>query len=155
MVCTGNVCRSPLAAAMLAERLRALGRTDVDVTSAGTAAAEGEPASEGSYLVALEHGLDLSAHQARLLTRELVEDAGLILCMSEHHVRRCEDLGGAGRVHLLGGFAGRSGDDAIVEDPFGGDLREYRGTYDQLDALLGDVAARLTRDAREPGPAQS
>ncbi len=153
IVCTGNVCRSPLAAAMLKQRLAERGRTDVEVVSAGTAAADGEPASEGSYLVALEHGVDLSAHAARLLTRRDVDDADLILCMSEHHVQRCGELGGTGRAHLLGSYAGRKGRDAIVEDPFGGDLREYRTTYAQLDQLLEAVVDRLLKDTHEQGRA--
>src|SRR5512140_1386 len=139
---------------MLTQRLAERGRTDIAVTSAGTAAADGEPASEGSYLVALEHGVDLSAHAARLLTRELVDDADLILGMSEHHVQRCIELGGAGRAHLLGSYAGRKGREATVEDPFGGDLREYRTTYEQLDALLTDVVDRLLKDDDEQGRAR-
>ncbi len=153
VVCTGNVCRSPLAAAMLRQRLTELGRTDIEVISAGTAAADGEPASEGSYLVALEHGVDLSAHSAQLVTRKLVDESDLILCMSEHHVQRCGELGAADRAHLLGSYAGRKGRDATVEDPFGGDLREYRTTYAQLDELLDDVVDRLLKDADEQGRA--
>lgn len=152
MVCTGNVCRSPLAAAMLRQKLAERGHDDVDVQSAGTAAADGEPASEGSYLVALEHGVDLSGHAARLLTAEEVESSDLIFGMSEHHVQRAMELGGTGRAHLLGRYAGLKGPDAIVEDPFGGDLREYRLTYTQLDGLLDAVAERIAREqGGQPG----
>src|SRR5207249_11290602 len=73
-VCTGNICRSPLAAALLERALKEHG-LDVNVTSAGTGAWDGAPASEGAYLVGLERGLDLSGHRARLLTRELVGQA--------------------------------------------------------------------------------
>ena len=71
LVCTGNTCRSPLAEALLRQALAARGVTGVEVSSAGTGAWEGAPASEGAYLVALEHGLDLSGHRARLLTSEV------------------------------------------------------------------------------------
>ena len=151
VLCTGNVCRSPLAAAMLRQRLAERGRTDIEVVSAGTAAADGEPASEGSYLVALEHGIDLSAHAARMLRREHVDAADLIFGMSEHHVQRAAELGATGRAHLLGSYAGKRGRDAIVEDPFGGDLREYRTTYAQLDELLGAVVDRLLKETDEQG----
>ncbi len=153
VVCTGNVCRSPLAAAMLTQRLAARGRTDIEVSSAGTAAADGEPASEGSYLVALEHGLDLSAHKARVLSRGMADDADLLLGMSEHHVQRCEEFGGARRSFLLGSYAGRKGRAAIVEDPFGGDLREYRETWAQLDGMLDAVVDRMVKDADGQGRA--
>lgn len=154
-MCTGNVCRSPLAAAMLRKKLAQRGRGDIDIVSAGTAAADGEPASEGSYLVALEHGVDLSAHTARPLTREEVEAADLVFGMSEHHVQRAVELGADQRAQLLGRYAGLKGADAIVEDPFGGDLREYRRTYEQLDGLLDAVVDRLIDESAEPGEPRS
>ena len=61
-VCTGNICRSPLAEALLRRELGLRGTDGVQVSSAGTGAWEGAPTSEGAYLVALENGLDLSAH---------------------------------------------------------------------------------------------
>lgn len=149
-VCTGNVCRSPLAAAMLRAKLKERGRDDVAIVSAGTSAADGEPASEGSYLVALEHGVDLSAHCARPLTKAEVAAADLIFGMSEHHVQRAIELGGGKRAWLLGRYAGRKGADAIVEDPFGGDLSMYRATYEQLDGLLDAVVERLINESPEP-----
>lgn len=144
VVCTGNTCRSAMAAALLRGALQPIG--NVTVTSAGTGAWDGAPASEGAYLVALENGLDLSGHRARMLTRELVAEADLILTMSRHHAARVADLGGAGRVHLLGEFAGRAGPLAEVSDPFGGDLDEYRETYAALAELAAGVAARLTAE---------
>lgn len=142
VVCTGNTCRSPLAAAMLADALRAAD-LPVEVNSAGTGAWEGAPASEGSYLVALERGLDLSGHRARLLTRTLVDEADLILTMSRPHLARVRELGGAGRAHLLGEYAGLAGPRADVADPFGGDLDDYRATMRMLADLLPTVVARI------------
>jgi protein-tyrosine-phosphatase len=142
VVCTGNTCRSPLAEALLRTALGSL----ASVSSAGTGAWEGAPATEGAYLVGLENGLDLSGHRARMLTRELVAGADLILTMSGHHAARVADLGGTGKVHLLGEFAGRTGAGAEVNDPFGGDLDEYRETYAELAELAAGVAARLTAE---------
>src|SRR5881409_4072118 len=108
-VCTGNICRSPLASSLLERALQERG-LDVAVSSAGTGAWDGAPASEGAYLVGLERGLDLSGHRARLLTRELVEKADLILTMARHHRARVDELGGEGKVSVLGEYAGRGGD---------------------------------------------
>src|SRR5512143_3422283 len=102
LICTGNTCRSPLAEALLRRKLAERGIDGVQVGSAGTGAWDGAPASEGAYLVALEHGLDLSAHRARLLTREIVEETELILTMARHHRARVHELGGEGRVFVLG-----------------------------------------------------
>jgi len=147
-VCTGNICRSPLAEALLKRALHERGVEEVTVESAGTGAWDGAPASEGAYLVALERGLDLSGHRARLLTREIVEDAGVILTMARHHRARVHELGGEGRVHVLGEYVGKSGEDAEVGDPFGGDLEVYRDTCAELEALIATVADRLAAEAR-------
>lgn len=147
-VCTGNICRSPLAEALLKRALHERAVEEVSVESAGTGAWDGAPASEGAYLVALERGLDLSGHRARLLTREIVEDAAMILTMARHHRARVHELGGEGRVHVLGEYVGKTGEEAEVGDPFGGDLEVYRDTCAELEALIATVADRLAGEAR-------
>jgi protein-tyrosine phosphatase len=132
-----------MAVAILRQLLAERGVAGVEVASAGTAPWDGAPASEGSYLVSLEHGLDLSDHRARQLTTDLVADADLILGMSPHHVERVTQLGGGGRTHLLGTYAGEAHETAEVVDPFGGELAEYRATYDRLRTLLGASLPRL------------
>jgi protein-tyrosine-phosphatase len=146
-VCTGNTCRSPLAEVLLRHALEARGASgQVASASAGTGAWDGAPASEGAYLVGLEHGLDLSGHRARLLTRELVAGSDLILTMSRHHAARVGELGGADRVHVLGEFAGRAGAAAEVSDPFGGELEDYRATLAELRELIDGVVARVAAE---------
>ncbi len=148
LVCTGNICRSPLAEALLTHALRERGAPDVTVSSAGTGAWDGAPASEGAYLVGLERGLDLSGHRARLLTRELAVEADLILTMARHHRARVQELGGEGRVFVLGEYAGRTSDEAEVSDPFGGDLDVYRQTCEELEQLVAAVAERLVAEGK-------
>jgi len=145
-VCTGNTCRSPLAEALTRHLLTERKVEGVTVASAGTGAWLGAPASEGSYLVALEDGVDLSAHRAQPLTPELAANADLILTMSRSHRQRLSDLGYGDRTFLLGEYAGRSGTAAEVDDPYGGSLSDYRDTYTQLKTLLGSVVQRLERE---------
>jgi protein-tyrosine-phosphatase len=143
-ICTGNTCRSPLAEALLRRKLADRGVEGVVVGSAGTGAWEGAPASEGAYLVGLEHGLDLSEHRARLLTRELASAASLILTMARHHRARVEQLDTTTEARVLGDYSGRG--DIEVVDPFGGDLDLYREVFAELDGMLESVADRLARE---------
>ena len=144
IVCTGNICRSPLAEVVMERELAKKNPADLfAVSSAGTGAWEGKPASEGAYLVAIENGLDVSHHRATLLTRELVDQSDLIFTMARHHRLRAQELGGDGKVFLLGEYAGYTGDEAEVADPYGGDIVVYRDTYRELEGLIGPVVNRM------------
>jgi len=141
LICTGNTCRSPTAEALLRRALADRGVSGVTVASAGTGAWDGSPASEGAYLVGLENGLDLSGHRARLLTRELIRSADLILTMSSQQRARVEAMGAGDKTHELTAYAGAAGD---VNDPYGSDLDAYRRTYAELERLTEAVVARVT-----------
>ena len=127
------------------------GLTDVSVSSAGTSAWDGAPASDGALLVAMEHELDLNTHRARVLTREIVAAADLILTMGPHHLERVATLGGDDKGHLLTHFASRGADSTPVGDPFGGDLDAYRVTFAELEAALERVMDRVAADRNAPG----
>jgi|688.fasta_scaffold635513_2 protein-tyrosine-phosphatase len=141
-VCTGNTCRSPLAAAIA--RAAATERAGtIAVSSAGTTAWDDAPASDGALLVGMERGLELESHRARLLTPAIVQEADVILVMGPHHLERVEAMGGHGRAYLLTEFASRGASHRAISDPFGGDLTVYRATTDELTAEISLVLDRL------------
>src|SRR6476646_1415768 len=82
-LCTGNICRSPMAEALLRHRLGDQG-VDAHVHSAGLRIV-GEPASAHGVDVMADRGLDLTAHRSRTMNRELLEDADLVLGMAREH----------------------------------------------------------------------
>jgi protein-tyrosine-phosphatase len=142
-VCTGNTCRSPMAAAITLDELSRRGWQHVAVRSAGTGAATGAGASSQAVAVAAEHGLDLAEHASQPLTAGLVEWADLILAMSASHVHAVEDLGGAGRTELVTEFIDGEGRGAPVSDPFGGDHDSYRAAFEQLQQAVDALLNRL------------
>ena len=116
-----------------------------------TSAWSGAPVSDGSLLVALERGIDLSRHRARLLTAEDIRQADLILTMGESHAQRVAELGGGAKVHLFRAFADGDVRAADVPDPFGRDVGAYRATADLLDGLIARIVPRLVDRATPAG----
>lgn len=127
MVCVGNICRSPMAEALLRERFARRGRGTVE--SAGIAALVGREADPLARELVAARGLDLGAHRARQLTPELLRGADLVLAMEEGHVREIEALASSarGRVHRIGKFGGFD-----VPDPY----REGRAAFERALALI-------------------
>lgn len=142
-VCTGNTCRSPMAAALARHELAARGWHHVQVTSAGTGALEGAPASEQVPIVLSERGVDPGSHEAAALTPELVDWADSILVMSPAHLAAVEALGGGGKASLVTAFLEGPGAGEPVIDPIGGSVDTYRDTRDQLERAVAAVLDRL------------
>lgn len=116
----------------------------ISVSSAGVAADSSSGASEGSLLIAMEHGLDLSRHRSRQVTPALVDAADLILTMSPSHLLAVEGIGGQGKAHLLSAYATNGESARPVSDPIGGDITVYRDTFDELHTLIRRAFDRLT-----------
>jgi protein-tyrosine phosphatase len=86
VVCSGNLCRSPFAEGVLRRLLtERFGPSAPEVSSVGTIARDGEPATREAIAVASEHGIDASSHAARRLTREDLAEADLVLAVSAEH----------------------------------------------------------------------
>ncbi len=145
-VCTGNTCRSPLAAALFERAVRRTAPGLARATSAGVGALEGEPASPGARAVAGELGLDLEGHRSRSVTPEMVAAADLILTMERRHKERVLSMApqAAGKVFTLAEYVGESAD---VEDPYQADLPRYREVAARLERLTEQALRRLAREA--------
>jgi protein-tyrosine phosphatase len=86
VVCSGNICRSPIAEGFLRAALLArFGDAAPTVSSAGTMGLEGSAATPEAVEAALERGSDISGHRARRLTAPMVSSADLLLCMATDH----------------------------------------------------------------------
>ena len=103
VVCTGNICRSPIAEFLLRDALVKAGRNP-EVRSAGVGALVNHPADAMAIEIMQERGLDLGSHKAQQATVNLCRWAELVLVMEAHHR---EELGNIdptvrGKTFLLG-----------------------------------------------------
>lgn len=147
-VCTMNVCRSPIAMALLQHRVRKKAG-EWRIESAGTWASEGLPAATKARQVLAERGIDLNSHRSRQVSGEMLQDFRLIITMEAGHKEALsiEFRELAGRVRMLTEIAGTYGD---VADPIGGSLLDFKDAIQEIDRLLEKGFARIEALALEP-----
>ena len=138
VVCVGNICRSPMAEALLRHELR--GQDGFTVESAGLGALVGHPASEHSVALMDGLGLDISAHRARQIHPDLVADADLVLVMEAGHRRAIDDADptARGKFHRLGEWHGK-----VIIDPFRRPLAAYEVALEDIQAGVASWVKRL------------
>lgn len=139
-VCTGNICRSPMAEGLLRHQLGA--ESPWVVRSAGTFAVEGVPASAHAIRVLAGRGIDLRRHRSRQLTLGLVREADIVVAMAQQHCDqiRAEMPDARRKLFLMGAFlpdvASRD-----IDDPIGGNRSVYQIAAETIaDAIPGLVA---------------
>jgi protein-tyrosine phosphatase len=172
-VCTGNICRSPMAEGLLRARMEAAG-LDVAVSSAGLLF-DGRPAEPNAVAALARMDIDISEHLARKITPEILAPADLVLAMEHRHVREVAlaDSGALSRTFTLPDLvvraeaaprhegeafaawvsrlsSGRSTEELVradprleVTDPMGGSKRVFRQNAGRLDELIGRLVTVL------------
>ncbi|MCV7224993.1 low molecular weight protein-tyrosine-phosphatase [Mycolicibacterium komossense] len=137
-VCSGNICRSPMAEKMFAEQIQRRGLGDqVRVTSAGTGGWHaGDGADERANRVLRAHGYPTEHCAAQLADDHLSAD--LVVALGRNHVRLLTELGvEPDRIRMLRSFDPKSGAHALdVEDPYYGDHDDFEETYSVIEASL-------------------
>lgn len=138
VVCTGNICRSPMAEAVLKQRLRSQRKR---IASAGIAALVGHPADPLAREVMQDHGQDLGEHRARQVNAALLSAADLVLALDESHRRWMVEQFPQyrGRIYKLGKWRG----DRDVADPYRLPREAFEHAYLDIVECIGDWVPHL------------
>jgi protein-tyrosine phosphatase len=139
IVCTGNICRSPMAEAWFAHTLAVQG-INAKVSSAGIAALSGHPADPLAQQTMLEKGIDISSHRARQITPKMMLSADLILVMESWQQQKIHDTLPAsyGRVHCLGKWCGFE-----ISDPYRSTLPKFVTVFELIELAIKEWQCRI------------
>src|SRR5436190_6765370 len=151
-VCTGNVCRSPMAEGLFRNAVR--GRRPFRVMSAGVGAVDGQPASDHAVRALHQLGIDISNHRSRHLTWESVSEADYIFGMTHSHVDAIMLLypQAAEKTFLLREF-----DETLdayendISDPIGGSYDVYCNCRDQIEQGIAAMLKFVEQTSAAPG----
>jgi protein-tyrosine-phosphatase len=149
-VCTGNLCRSPMAELMLRKRLETETDLGVEVKSAGVAAYPDAVPPKEALDVLERAGIDGSVHRAQTLTRDLVTWADLILVMEGGHqmaVAR-QFPSSVGKVHALKSYVKAEGPRDIA-DPMGKAQKFFDASGVEISAALDKLIEKLKENDKE------
>jgi protein-tyrosine phosphatase len=148
-VCTANICRSPVVEAVLRDRLTERGFEAWQIESAGTWAQNGQAASRYSQEILAERGLNIKDHASQVITRDMLEEAALVLCLAEGHAEalRAEFPAQASKIFLLTEMVGQR---YSISDPYGGPRFAYERMVDEVTRLIEDGLPRIIELATNP-----
>jgi len=135
-VCTGNVCRSPMAEGLMRDLLRE--RNDITVISAGVSASKGAPASQPAVAALSELGIDIRRFRSQPVTEKLLDQCTHVFTMTRDHKRIIDLLFPeyGEKIRLLGEFSRGGGD---VPDPIGQGLPTYKRCRDVIKSALVQI----------------
>lgn len=129
-----------MAEALLKARMPESWNEHLEISSAGTSAWDGQPATENAVAVLREKGVELGDHHSALLSREQVVEADLIVVMAEEHADAVValDPDAASKVLRLGELDPER-DETDIADPIGGDRAVYSGSREEIDGLVSHL----------------
>ncbi|MFQ5688813.1 MAG: low molecular weight phosphotyrosine protein phosphatase [Gemmatimonadota bacterium] len=145
ILCHGNICRSPYAAARLRALLAEAGRRAPVVDSAGFIGPD-RRSPPLARAVARERGLDLGGHLSALVTTTRLEEADLILVMSPAQRRALRGKFGqpSGKLLVLGDFDPEPIDTRVIRDPIEKGREAFEQAFTRIDRCLEEVVRVLT-----------
>ncbi|WP_438479592.1 low molecular weight protein arginine phosphatase [Oleiharenicola lentus] len=151
ILCTANICRSPMAEGLLRHALSAQAEPlkSLQVISAGVAARDGDRVSENSVIALKKTGIDISASRSRGVTQEMLDGAVVVFGMTESHRAMIQARANPVPKHLylFREFLPSSFEHEI-SDPYGGPLKLYESCRDEMVEAIPGIMDFLRKNVK-------
>lgn len=136
VVCTGNICRSPIG-----ERLLRQAFPQKKIDSAGVGALIGHAADDSAIAVSVKNDLSLDGHKGQQFTGTLGRQYDLILVMEKHHIEQVTKIApeARGKTMLIGHWLGAK----EIPDPYRQSMEAFEFVYQLLDQACNSWARKL------------
>ena len=150
-VCTGNVCRSPMAEGILKNTISNKLKDKFNVQSAGISAIDGMRASTFAVEVSKNNGINISSHRSRQITEKMMSENDFIFVMAEEHLEYLKNnyTKYIDKVYALKQFNNPDNTDINIEDPIGGDLDSYEKIFYEIKHEIERIFPELIKISGE------
>lgn len=154
-VCTGNTCRSSMAEGILKFLLKENNIENINVSSAGLSAFEGQRANEKAIDVLINKGIDIKTHRSRQLTEEIIKTSDLILTMTGSHKKLITNTlpEYSHKIYTLKEYALKVNSESTentnidIDDPYGMDMKTYEETSNEITEQLIKIIKTIDKQS--------
>ncbi|OHE77397.1 MAG: serine hydroxymethyltransferase [Verrucomicrobia bacterium RIFCSPHIGHO2_12_FULL_41_10] len=150
-ICTGNICRSPMAEALFCKIIA--GRSDIKVASAGVSAQRGLSASREALEVLAKQGISFSFFRSQPVTKDLMQQATHVFAMTRDHKKTLEYLFPEAQKKIF--LLKRSSDQLDISDPIGQGFLTYQRCSQQIQSALNDILTFIDQSNHSISPMPS
>ncbi len=148
-VCTGNICRSPMAEGLLKNRIPIHMKDDIVVQSAGVGAWNGAPATELAIQVCKESQIDIADHQSQIIEPELIAGANLIFALDQGHYTALRHYFPQymDHIYLLKKYKNRDHFNPDISDPINKSYEFYKNIFQEIDQEINRILPNIIEHA--------
>jgi len=146
-VCTGNICRSPMAEGILKDMVPTDLKNRFEIKSAGINTTSGMRVSASAAKVSEKNGININSHLSSQIDEKMISGSNLIFVMAQEHLEffRNEYTTYLDKVYLLKKFENPDTENSSIIDPIGMDIESYEKIFNEIKGEIERIFPNLIK----------